>query len=375
MSLTDCTCLSSLLSPAGSSLIPQFLTSFTIFQNFKFLFMNLFKFTYGIRDKVLERRLETKITRMEDNAKQDTGIAVSQNLTNPQVILTEVAAETDVLKEEVTKTLNPEIGKLTEEIEQTDLEALQSVAKGQEEQLNHKISALEVDIKRTTLDFDFKKLIWTMVAIVALCSIDAGANYSSFQVIAKNLLGAIMLAIAVAIALSSSAHTIGMKIRTASSTLMKRLWFFGGLAGAGVVFYFLGMIRQEYTGKADGFANSPLLWMCFNLFFFAVALLLAATKFPTKEQRLAYVALQDKKKQLASLKNEKETLLNALRKEESRINECRQKLEAFLTYRAELLSSLDKEKERINAMCLKEFELKGGKIATKVSFTSKNNKS
>lgn len=337
--------------------------------------MNLFKFAYGIRDKVLERRLETKITRMENNAKQDTGIAVSQNLTNPQVILTEVAAETDVLKEEVTKTLNPEIGKLTEEIEQTDLEALQSVAKGQEEQLNHKISALEVDIKRTALDFDFKKLIWTMVAIVALCSIDAGANYSSFQVIAKNLLGAILLAIAVAIALSSATHVIGMKIRTVSSTLMKRLWFLGGLIGAGVVFYFLGMIRQEYTGNADGFANSPLLWMCFNLFFFAVALLLSATKSPTKEQRLAYVALEDKKKQFAALKSEKETLLNALRKEEARINECRQKLETFLTYRAELLSSLDKEKERINSMCLKEFELKGGKTATKVPFTAKNNKS
>lgn len=336
--------------------------------------MNLIKFIYGIRDKVLERHLKTEIIRIEENAKQDTGIAFSQNLANPQVVLNEVSAETDVLKEEATKTLNPEIDKLSEEIDQTDLEALQNATADQEEKLNRNISGQELDIKRTTLDFDFQKLIWTMVAIVALCSIDAGANYSSFQVIAKNLLGAIFLAIAVAIALSFASHVIGMKMRSAMTVITRWLWFAGGLAGAGIVFYLLGTLRQEYTGTSHGFATSPILWMLFNLFFFAVALLLASTKLPTKEQRLAYVALQEKKKQLVDFKREKEALLSALRKEEERINQCRQKLEAFLTYRDELLSSLDKETERINAMCLKEFELKGGRAPVKALLTSKNKK-
>ncbi len=326
---------------------------------------------FGIWVKVLERHLKTKISDINDNAKEDVGIAISQNVSDPQSILNEVAAETEVLKEEVAKTLNPEIDKLAEESNQSNLEGLQNATAEQTTQIERKISGLEVDIKRTKLTYDWNKLIWVSVAIISLCTVDAASNHPSFQVITGSLLAAILLSIAVAASLSFAAHAIGAKIGSPTSAITKRIWFAGGLVGGGIVFYMLGILRRTYLGDEHSFANSPFLWMCFNLFFFAVALIIASMKLPAKEERLAYNNLREKKKQLNTLKQDKEKLLSALRKEEERINECRQKLESFRKYRDELLISLDKEKERINAMCLKEFELKGGKVPVKGLLTSK----
>lgn len=121
-----------------------------------------------------------------------------------------------------------------------------------------------------------------------------------------------------------------------------------------------------------GFASSPFLWMLFNDFFFCVALLLASMKLPTKEQVLENRDLQEKKKQLMQLKQDKETLLTELAKEEKRINDCKQKRETFRTYREGLIFHLDKEKERIHAMCLKEFALKSGYVPVKTIAIFKN---
>lgn len=164
---------------------------------------------FGIQVKELERFLKTEIFRIGDKAKQDTDIAVSQNLTDPAVVLNEVTAETEVLKEEVNKNLTPEIDKLSEEIIQTNIEALQNATAVHEEQLNKKIGSVEVDVKRSRLSYDWSKYKWIILAIVALCSIDAAANYSSFQVLTKSLLGAIILSLAIAIGLSYASHVIG----------------------------------------------------------------------------------------------------------------------------------------------------------------------
>jgi hypothetical protein len=317
-------------------------------------------FQFGIRVDALESHIKSEISRIGDRAKQDMDIAVSQNLNDTSLILNSVSTETEVLKQEVNKNIDPEVDKIIEDIKQTNLEALQNATDEQVEQTNKKISSVEVDIKRTRLTYDWKKYIWVLVVIVALCSIDAGLNYSSFQVITGNLLGAIFLSIFIASGLAVASHTIGMKIQTAKTPKQKRFWFIGGLIGAGIVFLFLGILRQTYMDDSSSFGNNPILWMLFNLFFYCIALVFASTKLPTKEQSMEHRQLEEKKNQLMLLKNQKEGMLTFLRLEEERINERKQMLEAFNKYRDSMIILIDKETERIHAMAMKEFVLKSG---------------
>jgi hypothetical protein len=315
---------------------------------------------FGIRVESLEFQIKSVIDRVGKKAIHDTDIAVTQQLESISVILNEISAEMAVLMNEVKKILNPEIDNLNEQINQSNISGLQQITAKQEDESNRKIGSTEVDIKRMKITYDWSKIVWLRLAILALCTIDSALNYSSFQVIAHNLLVSIVISIAVAIGLALAAHLIGSKMQMAESKKIKQLWFGGGLLGAGVVFLMLGFLRKTYVGGASTFSNSPILWMLLNLFFFTVALLLAYMKLPTKEQALELKNMDDKKKLLESLKRDKEIILAELAGEERRINDCRQRIESFRKYRDELLNALESEKERLHTMCIKEFTLKSG---------------
>lgn len=334
--------------------------------------MNLAKsFHYGIHNNKLESHLKSQLARIGENAKLDVDLSISRNLTDPGVILDEASAEVDLLKEEVQKDLNPEIDKMTEEINQTNIEALQNVTAVQEVELNKQMGRVEVDIKRTKLSYDWSMYKWYVLAIIILCSIDALANYSSLQILVKILLLAIIFAMVIAGGLSYASHVLGSKIQSSTTVLKKCLWFIGGLLSAGIAFYMLGSLRYSYMANSGLTTFSPFLWMLFNDFFFCIALLLASTKLPTKEQFLEHRNLQELKKQWMSLKNNREKLLSDLQRKEEQINECKQKREAFWTYRDELIIFLEKAKEHLHAMCKKEFAIKSGQAPIEILSISK----
>jgi len=323
---------------------------------------DMFSFQFGLRVVEIENFITAEIQKIKAKAHQDIDIAISQGILTINLLLLEITAFFEVLKEHVNQRLNPEIEKLTEEISQTNIEELKEITKSKQDANQKKIGTLEVDVKRTKLSYDWKNYKWIKIAILSLCSIDAMANYSSLQVLVSNLLVAIILALAVAIGLAFGAHILGSKIRFAKTLKEKVIWLSVGFIGASAVFFYLGMQRQVFSDDGSTFSNSPILWMLFNDFFFIIALLLASTKLPTREQVLEFNEFNDKKNQILQLKHQNAELDKALQIEESKVNENKQKLEAFKKYKEGLLMSLDKEKELQHATCLKEHELKNGRI-------------
>ncbi|MFZ1424799.1 MAG: hypothetical protein WAS55_13330 [Saprospiraceae bacterium] len=323
---------------------------------------DIFSFQFGIRVVELENFITAEIQKIKAKAHQDIDIAISQGILTINLLLHEVSASFEVLKEFVNQRLNPEIEKLIEEISQSNIEELKESTKAKQEANQKKIGTLEVDIKRTKLSYDWKNYRWIKIAIISLCSIDALANYSSLQVLVSNLLVAIILALAVAIGLAFGAHILGSKIRFAMTLKEKAIWFAVGFIGASAVFFYLGMQRVVFSEDSSPFSNSPFLWMLFNDFFFIIALLLASTKLPTREQMLEFNELNDKKNQILQLKHQNVEFDKVFQIEENKVNENRQKLESFKKYKEGLLMSLDKEKELQHATCLKEQELKNGRI-------------
>ena len=160
---------------------------------------DIFSFQFGIRVVELENFIKAEIQKIKAKAHQDIDIAISQGILTINLLLHEVSASFEVLKEFVNQRLNPEIEKLTEEISQTNIEELKEIIKSKQDANQKKIGTLEVDVKRTKLSYDWKNYKWIKIAILSLCSIDAMANYSSLQVLVSNLVIAIILALAVAI--------------------------------------------------------------------------------------------------------------------------------------------------------------------------------
>lgn len=317
-------------------------------------------FLFGIRVQELEHFITSKIAEARSKLLQSTDVAVHQGLTDTGVIENEITTEIEVVKSHVNKTLNPEIEKISHEILQSNFETLSEQTSTEELNLNQKINNVEVDLKRSKSTYDWTNYYTVMIGILALSSIDAIMNYSSFQVIAKYLIVAILLSAATAVGLTVAAHTIGKRMQSASTSKAKWSWYIAGLIGGGVVFFCLGLLRQTYLRDSGLLINTPFIWMLLNNFFFGISILLAFTKLPTNEQEDEKQYRDDKQKQLAKLKQEKNSLLELLRNEESKLNENKQRLEAFRIYRNELLIKLDTERDYLIATCRKEFAIKSG---------------
>ncbi len=322
--------------------------------------MNNNEFYFGIRVESLENYIKTNLTELRTSTLQSVDMLVHQGLKDTLVIQHEIATAIETFKAHVNKILNPEIEKLDQEIQQTDLEGLRLKTAHEIDIINQKINNIEVDLKRSKITYNWSTYYKVLIGIVALSSIDALMNYSSYQVIAKYLIFAIILSIATAIGLSISAHTIGKRMQKALTVKDKWINFLSGLLGGGIVFFGLGLLRQTYLRDIGLLANSPLIWMLLNNFFFAIAILLAYTKLPTDIQEKEKQVRDQKQEEIEKLKKEKQALLDKLEMEIKRINECEQKRESFKVYRADLLNQLDTERDHIISNCNREFVIKSG---------------
>ncbi len=314
---------------------------------------------YGFKDEVLESKVQTELEKIEGHAKTDVSINITNAANALKSIIDHVITEIETLKALVAKHFQPEIQRLTSECDEIDLVGLQTASAHQIGKLNNEIRDVNADLKRSPqIDYDWKKRTWVLLAIAALCAIDAMSNYQAFQVLTGSLLAAIILSIATAGALMAGAHVIGQKARAAQTEKAKRIWIFGALIGAWLIFLFLGTLRQTFSD--GGLLNSPLIWATFNLLFFGIALLLAALKLPTKKQWLEYKTQTEMMQKLIELQKKKEDLLGQVRASEERVNKCQQDINMIRRYEEETCFELDRNCERIIALCVKDNDLKGG---------------
>jgi D-ribose pyranose/furanose isomerase RbsD len=318
---------------------------------------------FGLKVDDLEKIIKVETQKITEKAITDVGLAVKQGLKSINLILKEITAGFNVVKELVKKRLEPEVEKITEEISQANFEEFKTEIKDKVIENEKKIGSIDVDLKRTKLSYNWRDYKFIIIAIISLNSIDAIVNFASLQVIVKNLLLSLIVALAVGISLSWGTHVIGHKIRFAITIKEKAIWIIFTIIGASLLFYFLGLQRREFTqDQGTGLFNSPILWMLFCDFFFVIALLLSITKLPTKEQVLERNEMKDKEEEIDSIKRENEILMKNLEKVEFSYNQAKQNLEVFKKYQESLLNSIDKEVELLHSTCEKEFELKIGKV-------------
>ncbi|MBK9721969.1 MAG: hypothetical protein IPO78_10190 [Saprospiraceae bacterium] len=318
------------------------------------------EFYFGIRVDSLENYIKTNLTELREKVLQSADLIVHQGLKDTLVVQHEIATAIEVIKAHVSKTLNPEIEKLSQEVLQVNLEELRLQTAREVNIIDQKINSIEVDISRIKITYDWSSYYKVLIGIVALSSIDALMNYSSYQVIAKYLLFAILLSVATAIGLSLASHTLGKRMQKALTVKEKWIWFLSGLLGGGIVFFGLGLLRQTYLRDTGLLANSPFVWMLLNDFFFAIAILLAYTMLPMDAQEKDKQLKDQKLLEIEKLKADKKHLLDKLENEAKQIHECKQKLEGFKIYRTDLFNQLDSERDHIVSSCNREFTIKSG---------------
>lgn len=324
--------------------------------------MKLFKFTYGVKDTALEKELSNKIFDIKQSADQDIGFAAKQNI-NPKTILFDVAAKCKTIKGIVTTHFQPEISKLNKLIQDVGLELLKEIGLKQEEVITKEINALDMEIKRTYLDFNWIKRKWARIGIFTSVSLDAIANWKALQVLVENLLISGIVAVLVAFGLYYAVHQIAIKITAAPSRRERIIWYLIGIMGGAVVFFVLGLLRQTFYGNNGSLMASPVVWTLWNLFFYCIALLLAVNNTPSKVQVSAYERLNEKKSEKNKLEKRKLDLLNQIVSTETRVKNWNKKLCLIEKYEEELLSLIDSERNQICTGCIKEYELKGGTVS------------
>jgi hypothetical protein len=324
--------------------------------------MKLSKFIYGIENPELKKEISDKLNDIKQNAEQDIGFAAKENV-NPKSILFTVWSKAKAIKAIVTTHFEPEISKLKTQIKEVDLDNLKTSGLKQQEQIKKEIGAVDIDIKRTQLDFDWAKRKWARIGIVACLCLDAIINFRAWQVLVENLLISGIVAVLTACGLSYGVHQVAIRVTAAKTKREKIIWIVGGLAGGAGIFFLLGLLRQKFYGNDGSLMASPLLWTLWNLFFYGIALLLAINNTPTKEQRLAYEKLEEKKNEQTALENKLRLLQQKITVTETAVKEWKEKLSMIEKYQEELLNSVDMERNLICAECIKEYELKGGTIS------------
>ncbi|MGB5026203.1 MAG: hypothetical protein WBO44_12685, partial [Saprospiraceae bacterium] len=131
------------------------------------------EFYFGIRVDSLENYIKTNLTELREKVLQSTDLIVHQGLKDMLVIQYEIATAIEVIKAHVSKTLNPEIEKLAQEILQTNLEELKLQTAHEVDLIDQKINNIEVDIRRIKIIYDWSSYYKVLIGIVALSSIDA----------------------------------------------------------------------------------------------------------------------------------------------------------------------------------------------------------
>lgn len=324
--------------------------------------MKIFKFNYGVKDSTLEKEISDKLFDIKQSAEQDIAFAAKQNI-NPKTILFEVAAKSKTIKSIVKTHFEPEISKLKKLIEDTSLNSVKEAGLVQQDQIIKEINTLDMDIKRTHLDFNWAKRKWARIGIFACVSLDAITNFRALQVLVENLLISGIVAVLMALGLYYAVHQIAIKINAATNRRERITWYFAGILGGSIVFFLLGLLRQAFYGNNGSLMASPVVWTLWNLFFYCIALLLAVNNTPSKGQSLAFEKLNEKKSERADLEQKRIALLQHISSTEAAVKKWNEKLILIEKYEEELLNFIDTERNQICTGCIKEYELKGGTVS------------
>ncbi len=151
------------------------------------------------------------------------------------------------------------------------------------EELEKKISTEEPQVKGFNEDeFNFtkRKIVWVIILMMAG---ETAYNAGSFQAISENLLFALILSVAITVAVILAGHTAASLYKKAKDRMQRIGVVAGSLIVMSVVFYCFALLRTWYLSK-HGVEFNPLLFVVFNLFFFAVMFFISLLFLPTWEE-------------------------------------------------------------------------------------------
>jgi hypothetical protein len=323
--------------------------------------MNSYNLINGIENTVLERHIQEIVSVIQNEAKLNIDFAARDNI-HPRSIFVEVGSKTNTLKSHIKAQFDPEIATLKTKIHGIDLDKLKSEIEVKIKSLIKEIRSLEIDIARIPQKHEIEKIKWSWIGIAACVLLDCIVNVRSYQIWVSNLVLSFIAALLTAAGLGYAAHSMGKKINAAKTREQKLMWLGIGVAGVTVIFYLLGVMRQNYYGSESVEAVSPFLWAAWNVFFFVIAVLIAINNNLTTKQKIIHAQLQEKIKKKNELENERRALNQSIIDTERTLKENKEHLVKIEKYVEKLLHSIDMERNQICASCLTDYELKGGSI-------------
>lgn len=192
---------------------------------------------------------------------------------------------------------------------------------------------------------DHKKALF---GILLLSGSEAIFASSSFQIFVQNLLFSLIIGLTFAVALYYSA-VIGARILKLARNRYQFVAIFGGILSViGIVFWTLGYFRLIFLNEmSDGtqmsYHLSPTQFMCIQLFFFSIAILLKYYFLPTREEFEQYGKWKQARGDIETLKKKEKHLENSLK-------EMEESLSRTLITRRSLISSAADVELKIQAL-------------------------
>lgn len=309
------------------------------------------------KDSEVESILKHEIPRIQKTANEDAFIASFQNQSSASTIAS-ISKEFDVLNVRVQKILEPANGRLKQEIINSEIVKKERKKNEEVAELDRKIACYEVEIERDRLTYDWKKYPNVLAGIILLSSIDVLLNYQSLQMYVSNLLLSIGGSLVIAGAIAYGLHTIGIELKSTQNKTKKALWILGAFIGAGILFYFLGVTRKDFSIGTKAITIIPLIWMMFCLIFFTIAFVVACRLLPSKEDKVKHRDVLNKIKRRGKLIEERDNKILNFEKDANDVKQLMEHYQARISYLQNTLMFLNTTCDSTIALYNKECDLR-----------------
>ncbi len=322
------------------------------------------KFTgVRIQDKVLEQHISTSLGKISARAKGDINIASARIGINIQKIFDVMSADVAILIGQVKQALMPRLQELSQALDAMHIQNVRERINKRMEELDPiKRSALIDRERMEPLSYAWKWHWIPLLSLILIMTLDTIMNATALQAVAPNLLASVLLSIFMVGAFSVLAHTVGQRLHFCKTKRAKVFTLVIGSLGAFMLFYFLGVIREEYYQQLhrESVMNQPFVWAIWNTIYFLVAVFISYAFLPTQEQWDERNEYKQHDKRYREAVKEKAALEEKLAKAEKEYADMVLTQGAWTLYERDLIDGIHKQQEAIKAGCLKEYHFKTG---------------
>lgn len=314
----------------------------------------------GIKKEVL-RHIDTSIKQIQADTMREIAMIAPRGIP-PQPTLDNMNSKYNGVVTDVRSMVQPRVSLLSHTLDRLNIEEKQEQMQETKQDVRSKINSESVDRDRIIITFGFDAWKWKRLLILLLCFCDIAVTFEAYQLLNASQGFALIIASGMAFGISYCAEELGKRIAEAQTFKRKLFIFLLGLAGSGLLFWFIGLMRSAYMESIDVDAGASPVWsFVVGLFFFALAMLVAARFAPPKEQEKAKALFDQHERKIRKLN----ATLKAVEADEEKSNEAfriatirHAEVETFLK---DTIQSIEHSRQSLTHSALLEYTLKASK--------------